>query len=164
MFTTPKPIYSPQNRPSTPQMRKYFDGKQSDLPHTQEFLVVRPPAGVGGFSVGPVPPARFRKSVVEALNREIKKGAAPIRRRPQCCRVNCVGTRVHTPKRRRLGRPPWCTWGAQPTRPARLGNPSTRTNRHGSDPNPTTNLGGAVAGVGPPRADSAPSVCGYGRI
>ena len=49
-----------QNGPTTPHLRKYFDGKQSDLPHTQEFLVVRPPAGVGRYSVGPGPAARFR--------------------------------------------------------------------------------------------------------
>lgn len=45
MFTTHKRIYSPQNGPSTPQMRKYFDGKQSDLSHTQEFLVAAWPPG-----------------------------------------------------------------------------------------------------------------------
>jgi cytidylate kinase len=75
MFTTLKPIYSPQNRPSTPQMRKYFDGKQSDLSHTQEIIVSGRQAASVVNSLGqlaaPFAPSRFR----HRQNRDNKKPA-----------------------------------------------------------------------------------------
>jgi hypothetical protein len=141
MFTTPKLIYSPQNRPSTPHLRKYFDGKQSDLSHTQEFLWPWSSPGRG-----------------------TKKEPPPNGDGSESCRINCAGTRARTPKQLRPGHPPGCTSGAQPTRRARRGNRSTRTNRHGSDPNPTRHRRRAAAGAGRRWADTGQSVCDRDHI
>lgn len=75
MFTTLIRNYSPQNRQTTPQMRKYFDGKQSDLSHTQEIIVFgRMAASVSNFLgqlAAPFVPSRF----LHQQNRDNKKPA-----------------------------------------------------------------------------------------
>ena len=93
-----------------------------------------------------------------------KKDPPPTGSGSESCRVNVAGTRARTPKLPGPGRPPGSTSGAQPTRRARRGNRSTRTNRHGSDPNPTRHRRRAAASAGRRWADTGQSVCDRDHI